>query len=172
MTDDLSQEPESLEQMLEALTEKERMFCELFAGDCAGNGTASCRKAGYAGDARTLAVTAYRLLRKPKIRAVLTAFQEMDERVANRVERLRFLTRVMRGEEKEPRVVGRDDDGAPIVEQTEPILRDRLVAQEALSKLAGEQVTKLAATNAQGEDVKSLGLEMLFTLAGLSGRVE
>ena len=44
-----------------------------------GNGTLSCRKAGYAGDENTLAATASRLLRNGKIQAVVEENKRLAE---------------------------------------------------------------------------------------------
>lgn len=152
---------------LEGLNERQRRFCELWAGRCAGNGTRAAREAGYEGDASTLAVTAYRLLRNTKIKSALAAFQEGDELTASRVELGHFLTRVLRGEENETRAV-RTEDGKVTFEPCPPSLKDRLGALEQMAKLGGYHVTKIAATDSKGEDVKTLALADLFALAGLA----
>ena len=157
---------QDLEDVLRQLSERERAFCEHYVGDAAGNGTKAARLAGYAGDATTLSVAAYRLLRKDRVRKVLSAFQELDERVAGRVERLQFLTRVVRGEETEKRPE-RDSEGNVSMVDCPPALRDRLAAQEALSKLAGEQISKVAQVDSQGNDVKGMTLAELVVLAGM-----
>lgn len=134
-----------------------RRFCEEYAGNCNGNGVKACRAAGHPGDYGVLATTAYRLLRKVEVLEYLAALQENDERIAGRIERLQFLTSVVRGELKTK--ARRWDDGANdgrggfVEDEIEPALKDRLAAQEALSKLAGEQVAKHALTNAAGEDL-------------------
>lgn len=55
------------------LTVREERFVEHYFGDSAGNGTDAARKGGYAGNDNVLAVTASRLLRKPKIQRLVQA---------------------------------------------------------------------------------------------------
>ena len=149
------------------MTERMWRFCQLFPGPlCSGNATKAARLAGYEGDDATLAVTGYRLLRNDKVRAALAAFQEADAATAARIEHGHFLTRVMRGEEKEKRAV-RDDKGNVTFEDCPPSLKDRLAAQEQLAKLGGYYVTKVANTNTAGEDLKSVPLAELLVLAGM-----
>lgn len=155
---------DTLDELLADLSDRERLFVELYAGSAAGNGVKACKGAGYAGDAAVLAVQAYRLLRKAKVRAVLDAFLESDPAVAGRVERLQFLTRVMRGEVFEERVVDRDDEGKPIMESCPASIKDRLAAQDALAKLGGDYVTKVAPVNSQGEDLKNTPFEQLMAI--------
>lgn len=149
------------------LSERVRRFVEAYAGVAAGNGVKACELAGYEGDRDVLATQAWRLLRKAEVKAAIEAMLESDPLVAGRVERLRFLTSVMRGEVTEPRVTGRTKDGDPIIEQCEPALRDRLAAQDALAKLGGDHVVKVANTNTAGEDLKSVPLAELLALASL-----
>lgn len=145
MTDeqDIDEAPE-----LEHLPERMRRFVDAYMGEANGNGTRAARIAGYAGDDNTLAVQASALLRNPKVKRAREARLENDALVAGRMERVRWLTKVMRGEIDAPN------------------LRERLAAQEALSKLAGEQVTKVAQTNAAGEDVQNMSDAQLLVLAG------
>ncbi len=133
------------------LTERQRKFVDAYMGEANGNGTKAARLAGYAGDDNTLAAQAYDLLRNAKIRSALDARLEGDPLVAGRLERTRFLTAVVRGEVTEDRVV-RDESGAR-VEPCAPALKDRLAALDMLSKLAGEQVGKVALTKGDGSDI-------------------
>ena len=148
------------------LSEKMRRFVEAYMGEAAGNGTKAARIAGYAGDDNVLAWTASTLLRKPKVRHAIDARLEGDPLVAGRIERLHFLTRVVRGEETEKRPE-RDSEGNVSMVDCPPAMRDRLAAQEALSKLAGEQVNKVAMTDSKGEDLKNAPTSELFALMGM-----
>lgn len=163
----MSDESATLDELLQALTERQRRFCELWAGECDGNGTKAAREAGYEGDDATLAVTAWRLLRNDKVRAVLTAFQENDPKIATRVERHRFLTRVMRGEETEFKPT-RDEDGHLVHEPCPPSIKDRLAAQEALSKLGGECLPKKSEAESDGFDIAGVTIGDIITLANAS----
>ncbi len=149
----MSQESESLELKLAALTEKQRRWAQAYPGEAKGNATRASEIAGYEGGPGVWAVQGYENLRNPKILAVLAAFLEGDPLTASRIEHQHFLTRVMRGEEKEMRFV-RDEDGNPSFEPCPPSLRDRLAAQDQLAKLAGYHVQKVAPTNAAGEDAE------------------
>src|SRR3990172_3976689 len=82
----------------DGLSEKERRFCDAYAGDAAGNGAEACRMAGYKATVVSLWTNAWRLLRKVDIKRAIDARMESDPLVAGRVERLRFLTSVLRGE--------------------------------------------------------------------------
>ncbi len=145
-------------------------FVDAFAGESNGNATRACRMAGYHGDENTLASRASRLLRNPRIRGAIEARINGDHLAASRLERIRFLSAVMRGQLTEKKYVGRDKDDKPIYEDCEPTLRERLAAEEALSKRSGEQVHKIAQTNSQGEDIRSLSLEQLLAMAGGDSR--
>jgi len=55
--------------MADDLTLKQSLFIEAYLGECAGNGVAAARSAGYAGNDNTLHVVAHENLRKPAIAA-------------------------------------------------------------------------------------------------------
>lgn len=81
------------------LTEKERIFADEYIKTT--NATQSAIKAGYAENSAS--VTGSKMLRKPKVRQYIDAI--MDERskdtIATADEVLEYLTRVVRGEEKD-----------------------------------------------------------------------
>lgn len=56
----------------DTLTVRQRRFADAYNG----NGTEAARKAGYRGSNGTLAVTAYHLLRIPKVREIIDAREE------------------------------------------------------------------------------------------------
>lgn len=57
-----------------ALTVRERRFVRFYLGDANGIGTVAAELAGYASDnRRALAVTAHRLMHRPRVRAALDA---------------------------------------------------------------------------------------------------
>lgn len=147
---------------LSDLSERERRFVNAYAGEAAGNGVQAADLAGYTGDRDVLATQAWRLLRKAEIRDAIEAMVESDELVAGRVERLRTLSKILRGDVPEVRYV-------PSGERVELPTRvsDRLAACVELGKLAGDYVTKVAQTTGAGDDVEALPLEELFVLARL-----
>ena len=55
--------------MADDLTLKQSLFIEAYLGECAGNGVAAARSAGYAGNDNTLHAVAHENLRKPAIAA-------------------------------------------------------------------------------------------------------
>lgn len=129
---------EAIEEADSALSEKERRFCDAYMSpEAAGNGVKACRLAGYKGSDAVLATTAWRLLRKADIKASLDARLEHDPLVAGRVERLRLLTEIVRGELTEERLDTRGE-----VHVIKPSLADRMKALEALAKAAGEHVQR------------------------------
>jgi phage terminase small subunit len=145
--------------LLEGLTLKERRFVEAYLGEAAGNGTRAAKLAGYRGGPAVLAQIAYARLRKREIQGVISQLTEHDELVAGRVERLRFLTRVMRGEERDQRITA---TGEVIELRTQT--NARLRAAEKLAELAGDFREPEQAGDGLPPD---LTLEQLFDLADI-----
>lgn len=89
----------NIEELAQKLTKKERIFADEYVKT--NNGTQSAITAGYS--EKTASVTASKMLRKPKVRQYIDAI--MDERskdtIATADEVLEYLTRVVRGEEKD-----------------------------------------------------------------------
>lgn len=89
----------NIEELAQRLTKKERIFADEYVKTT--NGTQSAITAGYS--EKTASVTASKMLRKPKVRQYIDAI--MDERskdtIATADEVLEYLTRVVRGEEKD-----------------------------------------------------------------------
>lgn len=89
----------NIEELAQKLTKKERIFADEYVKTT--NGTQSAITAGYS--EKTASVTASKMLRKPKVRQYIDAI--MDERskdtIATSDEVLEYLTRVVRGEEKD-----------------------------------------------------------------------
>lgn len=160
----MQDQPDSLDTALAALDPFERRVAEAYAGEAAGNMTKAFELAGHEGTYATRATLGWRLSKKVEFNRAVNAMLELDPLVAGRVERLRFLTRVMRGLETEARAIGRDEDGKPIVEDAAPSMRDRLAAQDALAKLGGDYVTKVAPTNAAGEDLAAVPWDQLLAM--------
>ena len=145
--------------LLADLTLKERRFVEAYLGEAAGNATRAARLAGYKGSAITLGVVGYENLRKPQIRSAVTQIIEHDELVAGRVERLRFMTRVMRGEERDQRITATGD----VIEVRTPT-QVRLRAAEKLCELAGD----FREPDKDSDDLPAdLTIDELFDLAGI-----
>lgn len=89
----------NIEELAKKITKKERIFADEYVKTT--NGTQSAITAGYS--EKTASVTASKMLRKPKVRQYIDAI--MDERskdtIATADEVLEYLTRVVRGEEKD-----------------------------------------------------------------------
>ena len=89
----------NIEELAKKLTKKERIFADEYVKTT--NGTQSAITAGYS--EKTASVTASKMLRKPKVRQYIDAI--MDERskdtIATADEVSEYLTRVVRGEEKD-----------------------------------------------------------------------
>lgn len=116
--------------MSEKLTERQRRFIDYYIQY--GNGAKAAQKAGYSPkNART---EACRLLKHPHVRQALEKQlgKVAGERIADGKEILEFLTRIMRGEEKEiKKVVVKGEE----VEMEEPpSIQLRTKAAELLGK--------------------------------------
>lgn len=89
----------NIEALAQKLTKKERIFADEYVKTT--NGTQSAVTAGYS--EKTASVTGSKMLRKPKVRQYIDAV--MNERSKNTIatadEVLEYLTRVVRGEEKD-----------------------------------------------------------------------
>lgn len=89
----------NIEELAKKLTKKERIFADEYVKTT--NGTQSAITAGYS--EKTASVTGSKMLRKPKVRQYIDAV--MNERskdtIATADEVLEYLTRVVRGEEKD-----------------------------------------------------------------------
>lgn len=89
----------NIEELAQKLTKKERIFADEYVKTT--NGTQSAITAGYS--EKTASVTGSKMLRKPKVRQYIDAV--MNERskdtIATADEVLEYLTRVVRGEEKD-----------------------------------------------------------------------
>lgn len=114
------------------LTIKQKAFCDYYLVSL--NATESAIKAGYS--KKTAAVTGFENLRKPNIKAYIE--ERLDkadkERIASADEVLEYLTRVVRGEEKEKTVIMDNATGKPIEVDVTPDLRERTKAAELLGK--------------------------------------
>lgn len=97
---------------MDKLTLRQRAFCDYYLET--GNATEAYKKAGYK-NYKSAGVEANKTLNNPKIRQYLdekiSAME--DERIAKPKEVLEYLTRVMRGEEKD-----QFDLDAPLNERT------------------------------------------------------
>jgi phage terminase small subunit len=141
------------------MTLKERRFTEAYLGAAAGNATKAARLAGYKGNLLTLGVVGSENLRKPRIREAFALLLEQDELVAGRTERLRFMSRVMRGEERDQRVTA---DGEVIEVRTPMHLRLR--AAEKLAEIGGDFREPEKTADSLPPD---LSVSQLFDLAGI-----
>ena len=115
-----------------ALTPKESAFVDAYDG----NGVDACRKAGYAGNEKTLAVQSSRLLRKANVREALDARQKAQRSglIADRQERQEFWTAAMK------------DPGGE--------MRDRLKASELLGRSEADFIDTTRLTDPSGGPLK------------------
>lgn len=84
-----------------ALPDLERRFCEHMAGELAGHPIAALRAAGMSGAEPHLKLRAAGLLGNPSIKRVIRAFELADDGIPTRLECMRKLGSVARGEETE-----------------------------------------------------------------------
>lgn len=126
----------------ERLTEKQRRFVEAYMGKAAGNATEAARLAGYKGNNNTLRVVGSENLAKPAIAMAVGQRQKADPLIADRTERQRFWTRVMRGEERVRKFL--KIDGETVEVEVDPDYSDRLKAAELLGKASGDFVQRVA----------------------------
>lgn len=121
-----------------ALTGKQKRFCDEYLIDL--NATQAAIRAGYS--EKTAEVIGFENLRKPKLKKYIeTRMAEKEEKlIADQDEVLRYLTAVLRGEEKEEVVVvenvGDFQSKARIVEKGCSI-KDRTKAAELIGKRYG-----------------------------------
>jgi hypothetical protein len=147
----------------DGLSEFERRFVEAYMGDAHGVGSRAVKLISpdvTEGSARTMA---YELLRRPLVRKALRERVEADPLVASRLERLRYLTRVVRGEEGEERFVcvgkSRRLKRIKVPDST----RDRMAACEMLAKAAGEHLPLLPGDD-ESRAAASMTMAELFAL--------
>lgn len=123
---------------IDGLTAKQQAFVERYAG----NAEEAARAAGYSDSFSR--VRAHELLRRPEIIAAIKARKPTPaarKRIADREERQRFWTRVLRGQVGEPLT---DKNGQPVVDDNgQPVLspaplKERLKASELLGKSEGD----------------------------------
>ena len=127
------------------LTPKQKAFCDEYLIDL--NATQAYIRAGYAvKDENVAAINSSRLLSYAKIQGYLKERMENKDnnRIASQDEVLEYLTRVLRGEEKEENIVtlqdkeyeGKNMTVAERIETvyTEPKIRDRNKAAELLGR--------------------------------------
>lgn len=105
-----------------ALSEKQRVFCEVYAGN-GGNGTKAAEIAGYSKPAEQ----SYENLRKPHLIEYIEQLSEdaRSRRIATATERQEFWTSVLRAEEPS----GKDQEGNDTFD-----MKDRLKASELLGR--------------------------------------
>ena len=144
---------------LDGLTLKERRFVDAYLGEANGNGTRAAKFAGYSGSYYALAVRAHELLKKRKIREAVDEALEHDPLVMGRVERLRKLTSIARGE-AECKRFGPDGE---LVDVPVPLCEQRAATVE-LAKLAGDYDRSQSKT---ADLTKDLTVDEMFSLAGI-----
>lgn len=153
---------EELEGLFSRLTFKERKFVEAYCGEACGNARKAAELAGYIGEGLYLAQTGYQTSKRRSVQRAIRAMVEMDPLIPTRIERLRLLGEIARGESTYDAL---DRNGDVVKLQVPP--RDRLAALKFLSQLAGDCRT----ASEKAEDVElpaDLTVDELFDLAGVS----
>lgn len=112
-----------------SLTLKQSRFVDAYMAYA--NATEAARRAGYQGDAVTLASVGYENLRKPQIMEAIRSRVEADDLVADRRTQQRFWTAIMLGPEYD--------------------MNHRLRASELLCKSQGGFAPELSLPSAEGE---------------------
>jgi hypothetical protein len=144
------------------LTELERKFCEAYAGVCEGNGVRAAKAAGYSGDYGTLATQAWRLLKKADIREYLSGLVDSDPLIPGRVRRMRNLGLIANGRRFITRFDADTGEAYDVEIAADP--KDIIAAIKEIGLLAGDYVTKVAATNAAGDDLKNATMADLIAM--------
>ena len=134
---------------------------EAYLGDAAGVGTKAAEMAGYTGERHTLKCYAHQLLKRPEVRAAITALIEMDPLVPGRIERLRFLGEVMRGTRRGERLNAEGD-----VIAVGPSIAEQQRACEELARLAGDH-QRVRDQEKPSSFPTGITVDELFELAGV-----
>lgn len=139
----------------------ELRFVEAYMGDAHCVGSVAVQLVSPDVQPNSARSMAYEMLRRPHVQKALRDRSEHDPLVAGRLERLRWLTRVLRGEVTEVRTVvqRKGKGGVWTTEKVEapPSIADRMAAARDLAKAAGEHLPKLDG----GDDVMSKLMQLL-----------
>lgn len=111
----------SINTLLKALSDKQKLFVRAYIGLAKGNATEAARIAGY----KSASASAYETMRNPKVLNALDAIQTADPLIASPTDRMKLLTRIIRDEQTSN--------------------RDRLTAMQQLSKMTGDFVHRVKA---------------------------
>jgi phage terminase small subunit len=119
------------------LSVKQQRFVDYYDG----NATQAAEKAGYK-NPRSMGSEN---LTKPDIQHALKTREDRRRKghIADREERQAFWTRILRGKETQPAVVGTDAEGNSIVTDIPPKMTARLKASELLGKSEADFTDKL-----------------------------
>lgn len=153
--------PDSPDDPLHHLTVRERRFVEAYLGDAAGVAIRAAEMAGYEGSHHALKVIAHRTMKRPEVRAAITALIELDPLVPGRIERLRFLGEVMRGTRRGERMNAEGD-----VITVGPSIAEQQRACEELAKLAGDH-RRVDKKSDEDDLPPGLTIDEIFDLAGI-----
>ena len=126
---------------MSTLTPKQQAFVNAYKG----NATEAAIVAGYS--EKTARSQGQRMLTNVDIANAIKARQEKRQKntIATREERQEFLTRVIRGEEKEEVILGEQ------VVEVAPKMSDRLKAADLLCKSEGDYLTRVDHTTGGGK---------------------
>lgn len=146
---------------LDQLTVRERRFVEAYLGDAGGVGVRAAEMAGFTGSTHALKGYASTLIRRPAVRTAIDSLMEQDPLIPGRIERLRFLGSVMRGEVHGERLNAEGD-----VVAIAPSISERQRACEKLGELAGDY-RRAEKGDKDDELPPGLTVDELFDLAGI-----
>ncbi|MFH1858384.1 MAG: terminase small subunit [Candidatus Omnitrophota bacterium] len=139
----------------EGLTVMQQRFVDYYDG----NGTQAAKKAGYKNPRQMGSEN----LSKPDIKHALKTREDRrrNGHIADREERQAFWTKILRGKETQPAVVGTDGEGNSIVTEIPPKMTDRLKASELLGKSEADFTDKLG-VGGVGDDGELTEIPIVF----------
>jgi hypothetical protein len=157
--------PDNLTELLNALTLKQRRWVEAYFGEAAGNATKAARLAGYEGTDAVMAVQGYENRRNPNIQKVTEALTECDGGVPSYLQRLRNFGKIANGRVMKTWINPETGEASDVEVAAEA--KDIIAANREIGLLAGNYVSKVAPTNAAGDDLKGWTMEQLLALTQL-----
>ncbi len=132
----------------EDLTVKQQRFVDYYDG----NATQAAEKAGYKNPRQ---IGSENLSKLDIQHALKTRENRRREgHIADREERQAFWTKILRGEEKQPAIVGTNAEGNSIVADIPPKMTDRLKASELLGRSEADFTDKVAVEEEPIDEIK------------------
>jgi len=132
----------------EDLTVKQQRFVDYYDG----NATQAAEKAGYKNPRQIGSENLSKLDIQHAIRT--REIRRRKGHIATREERQAFWTKILRGEEKQPAIVGTDGEGNSLVTDIPPKMTDRLKASELLGRSEADFTDKVAVEEEPIDEIK------------------